>query len=67
MSKYGVGPMNPHKARVEHLCYSCGEKVKIGEKIYYRSDKFLQNLSKKKFCESCIKSNKKSKQQKTLI
>jgi len=66
MSKYDIIPITPHKARVEHSCYGCGKQVKVGEKIYYQNDKFLQSLSKKKFCETCAKTNKKDKNQRIL-
>lgn len=55
MSKYSSIPLKPHKARVQHICYKCGKIIQIGENVYYQSDRFLQNLSKKKFCKECFK------------
>lgn len=54
MSKYNIIPLKPHKARVMHTCLFCGRKIKSGEKVYYQSDKFLQSLSGKKFCDDCF-------------
>ena len=54
MDKYNIVPIKFHKARVEHICYHCENLIKMGEKIYYQSDEFLQSLSWKKFCEKCF-------------
>jgi hypothetical protein len=55
MSKYNTIPLKEHKARLFHICFCCGNKIKPGEKVYYQTDKFLQPLSNKKFCEECFK------------
>ena len=77
MSKYDVIPLKEHKARVSHICFSCGKEINAGEKVYYQSDRFLQSLSNKKFCEQCfnkegqnllnIKKSKRNPKQKTLF
>ena len=77
MSKYNQIPLEEHKARVSHHCFFCNEEIKSGDKVYYQSDKFLQTLSNKKFCENCfskygqkllvIQTSKKDKNQRTLF
>ena len=54
MSKYDLIPLKPHKAKVTHKCFLCGKEIKPEEIVYYQSDKFLQSLSNKKFCEECF-------------
>lgn len=77
MNKYNLIPLKSHKAGVEHTCYSCNEKIKAGEEVFYQSDKFIKILSKKKFCKKCfnkhgqklikIKKIKIDKNQQTLL
>ncbi len=55
MSKYDSIPLKSHKAGVAHKCLACDDKINPGETVYYQSDKFLQTLSQKKFCEECFK------------
>lgn len=57
MSKYNGIPLKPHKARVNHKCYSCDRAIQKGELVYYQENKFLQSLSRKKFCEECFNKN----------
>lgn len=43
------------KARNEHFCNKCGNKINMGE-VYYSErlkDRFLHSLHLKKFCNSC--------------
>lgn len=54
MTKYGLIPLKSHKARIDHVCFSCNKEINVGKVVYYRSDKFLQTLSNKKFCEECF-------------
>jgi len=77
MSKYDDIPLKHHKARVHHKCYSCDRMIQKGEIVYYQDDKFLQSLSRKKFCVECfnknaqklllIKKKKTNKDQRTLF
>ena len=54
MSKYDSIPLKPHKARIMHNCHWCNSEVKVGAVIYYQNDRFLQTISRKKFCEKCV-------------
>jgi len=57
MSKYdSLKSLRRTKARVDHVCNSCGTTICKGD-IYYREhieDKFLHSLHAKKFCTSCF-------------
>jgi len=51
------------KARVNHSCTNCGQKINAGD-IYYAEeikDKFLHSLHRKKFCIKCYEEYFKNK------
>lgn len=56
MSKYNsLRFFKKTKARVNHICTNCGEKINVGD-IYYPEeikDKFLHSLHGKKLCKKC--------------